>query len=95
MQRREVSVVLDNEALYDICSKNLEIECPTYADLNRVVAQLASSLTASIRFNGALNAELSEFSTNLIPYPRINFMLSSFAPTVNALNGHFGFLGAT
>jgi tubulin alpha len=46
--------------------------------------QVISSMTASIRFGGELNVDLSEFQTNLVPYPRIHFMLTSFAPIVSA-----------
>ena len=37
----------DNEALYDICRRNLDIERPTYTNLNRLIAQIISSLTLS------------------------------------------------
>ena len=40
--------------------------------------QVISSLTASLRFDGALNVDITEFQTNLVPYPRIHFMLSSY-----------------
>merc|ERR1712085_179477 len=71
-------------ALYDICRRNLDIERPTYTNLNRLVAQIISSLTASLRFDGALNVDLTEFQTNLVPYPRIHFMLTSYAPIISA-----------
>merc|ERR1711907_272770 len=74
----------DNEALYDICRRNLDIERPTYTNLNRLLAQIISSLTASLRFDGALNVDITEFQTNLVPYPRIHFMLSSYAPIISA-----------
>merc|ERR1719300_1976700 len=32
-----------------------------------------SSIAASLRFDGALNVDLNEFQTNLVPYPRIHF----------------------
>jgi tubulin alpha len=76
--------MVDNEALYDICRRNLDIERPTYTNLNRLVAQVISSLTASLRFDGALNVDVTEFQTNLVPYPRIHFMLSSYAPVISA-----------
>lgn len=76
--------MLDNEAIYDICRRNLDIERPTYTNLNRIIAQVYSSLTASLRFDGALNVDISEFQTNLVPYPRIHFMLSSYAPIISA-----------
>lgn len=49
-----------------------------------VFLQVVSSLTASLRFDGALNVDLTEFQTNLVPYPRIHFMLSSYAPVISA-----------
>eukprot|EP00173_Palmaria_palmata_P004449 Plantae.Rhodophyta-Palmaria_palmata.ctg610.p2 GENE.Plantae.Rhodophyta-Palmaria_palmata.ctg610~~Plantae.Rhodophyta-Palmaria_palmata.ctg610.p2 ORF type:complete len:274 (+),score=48.97 Plantae.Rhodophyta-Palmaria_palmata.ctg610:75-824(+) len=76
--------MLDNEAIYDICRRSLNIQRPTYSNLNRLIAQVVSSLTASLRFNGALNVDINEFQTNLVPYPRIHFMLSSYAPIVSA-----------
>ena len=66
------------------CSRNLDIERPTYTNLNRLIAQIISSLTASLRFDGALNVDITEFQTNLVPYPRIHFMLTSYAPVISA-----------
>ncbi|KFO89604.1 Tubulin alpha-1A chain, partial [Buceros rhinoceros silvestris] len=63
------SFMVDNEAIYDICNRNLDIERPTYTNLNRLIGQIVSSVTASLRFNGALNVDLIEFQTNLVPYP--------------------------
>jgi tubulin alpha len=63
---------------------NPKTERPTYTNLNRLVAQVISSLTASLRFDGALNVDITEFQTNLVPYPRIHFMLSSYAPVISA-----------
>ena len=40
--------------------------------------------TASLRFDGALNVDITEFQTNLVPYPRIHFMLTSYAPVISA-----------
>jgi len=75
--------MLDNEAIYDICRRNLDIEMPSYTNLNRLIAQVISSLTASLRFDGALNVDVTEFQTNLVPYPRIHFMLCSYAPVLS------------
>jgi tubulin alpha len=84
LEHTDVAVMLDNEAIYDICRRSLDIERPTYTNLNRLVAQVISSLTASLRFDGALNVDVTEFQTNLVPYPRIHFMLSSYAPVISA-----------
>ncbi|TVU45288.1 hypothetical protein EJB05_04770 [Eragrostis curvula] len=84
LEHTDVAVLLDNEAIYDICRRSLDIERPTYTNLNRLVSQVISSLTASLRFDGALNVDVNEFQTNLVPYPRIHFMLSSYAPVISA-----------
>ncbi|CAL6421105.1 unnamed protein product [Bathycoccus prasinos] len=69
LEHTDVTVMLDNEAVYDICRRSLDIERPTYTNLNRLLAQVISSLTASLRFDGALNVDVTEFQTNLVPYP--------------------------
>jgi tubulin alpha len=74
LEHTDCTFCLDNEALYDVCRRNLNIERPTYTNLNRLIAQVISSLTASLRFDGALNVDVTEFQTNLVPYPRIHFM---------------------
>lgn len=76
----DVSFVLDNKALYNICANNLQIENTQYSHMNSVISQIYSSLTATLRFDGAINADLTEFRTNLVPYPRIKFMSTSYAP---------------
>ncbi|KAH9625088.1 hypothetical protein KSS87_001532 [Heliosperma pusillum] len=84
LEHTDVVVLLDNEAIYDICRKSLNIERPTYTNLNRLISQVISSLTTSLRFDGAINVDVTEFQTNLVPYPRIHFMLSSYAPVISA-----------
>ncbi|KAJ8437149.1 hypothetical protein Cgig2_016892 [Carnegiea gigantea] len=84
LEHADVAVLLDNEAIYDICRRSLDIERPTYTNLNRLISQIISSLTTSLRFDGAINVDVTEFQTNLVPYPRIHFMLSSYAPVISA-----------
>ncbi|RHY92218.1 hypothetical protein DYB35_006314 [Aphanomyces astaci] len=84
LEHTDVAIMLDNEAIYDICKRSLDIDRPSYTNLNRLIAQVISSLTTSLRFDGSLNVDVTEFQTNLVPYPRIHFMLSSYAPVISA-----------
>jgi tubulin alpha len=84
LEHTDVAFMVDNEAIYDICRKKLDIERPTYTNLNRLISQVVSSLTASLRFGGQLNVDLTEFQTNLVPYPRIHFPSTVYAPIISA-----------
>lgn len=61
---------------------------PSYTNLNRLIAQVVSSVTASLRFGGSLNVDLNEFQTNLVPFPRIHFPVASYAPLLSAEKAH-------
>jgi tubulin alpha len=80
LDHTEVSILLDNEAIYGICQKNLDVPRPSYENLNRLIAKVISSMTASLRFEGEMNVDLNEFQTNLVPFPRLHFMTSSMSP---------------
>lgn len=80
LDQTDCAFMVDNQAIYDISHERLAIERPSYNHLNRLISQVVSSITSSIRFNGSLNVDMNEFQTNLVPYPRIHFPLVSFAP---------------
>jgi len=67
LEHMDVNTLLDNETVSDICRRTLDIKRPTYTNLNRLIAQCISLLTASLRFDGALNVEITEFQTNWCP----------------------------
>ncbi|CAD5117350.1 unnamed protein product [Dimorphilus gyrociliatus] len=82
----DCSILFDNEAIYDICHNLLEVERPSYLNLNRLISQVCSSITASIRFEGVLNVDLHDFQTNIVPFPRLHFPLASYAPCLPDAN---------
>ena len=63
----DLSLMLDNQAAYRMCRKNLKIKHPTFVHLNRIIAQMVSACTGSLRFETQLNASLDEMVTNLVP----------------------------
>lgn len=76
------SIVLDNEALFDIAEKKLEIENPSLEDLNGVIANVLTNITASLRFSGTLNLDLGKLVTNLVPFNDAHFLITSSSPLV-------------
>jgi len=83
LDHTDVSLVLDNEAIYEICQKKLDVKKPSYEHLNRIIAKVVSSMTAALRFDGELNVDMNEFQTNLVPFPRLHFMTTSLAPVIS------------
>lgn len=86
LDHTDETFILDNEALYDICQNSLKIGNPSYSDLNHIISFVESGITTSLRFPGQLNADLRKLATNLVPFPRLHFFLSGFAPicTINS-----------
>ncbi|GIL43207.1 hypothetical protein Vafri_1011 [Volvox africanus] len=51
-----------------------------FDSMNSVAASLLLHMTASVRFEGPLNVDLNDITMNLVPYPRMHFLLSSMSP---------------
>ena len=73
-------IVLDNEALYDICCRKMKKEHPVYSDLNKIVAQVMSGVTSSFRFPGQINSDIRKMMINLVPFPKLKYFVASHAP---------------
>jgi tubulin beta len=77
-------MVLDNEALYDLCYRSLKLNAPTYSDLNHLVSRTMSGVTCGLRFPGQLNSNLRKMVVNLVPFPRLHFFAVGFSPLTTA-----------
>lgn len=80
VENADECMILDNEALYDICFRTLKLTTPTFGDLNHLISAVMSGVTCCLRFPGQLNADLRKLAVNLIPFPRLHFFMVGFSP---------------
>ena len=78
----DLCFMLFNELISKICEKFLNIEYPTFDDINLIIAYLVSNITSTIRFNNQYYTNLNKIISNLSPFPRQHFILSSLAPLI-------------
>merc|ERR1712156_1033407 len=43
LEHSDCAFMVDNEAIYDICRRNLDIDRPSYSNLNKIIGQIVSS----------------------------------------------------
>lgn len=65
---------------YDICFRTLKLKNPAYGELNKLVSEVMSGITTSLRFPGQLNSDLRKLAVNMVPFPRLHFFMPGFAP---------------
>lgn len=86
VENTDETFCIDNEALYDICFRTLKLQSPSYQELNHLVSSTMSGVTTCLRFPGQLNADLRKLAVNMVPFPRLHFFMSGFAPLTSRGN---------
>jgi len=54
--------------------------------MNNIVSQMLLNLTSSMRFPGDLNVDINEISMNLVPFPKLKYIISSLSPLYTLTN---------
>lgn len=80
MEHVDVVLPMENQAILDSMHRHLSTYQRSQLSINRFIAQVASSLTASLRLDGALHVELNPFPYSMVPYPRLHFFVCSQIP---------------
>lgn len=70
--------VIENDSLDRICTRELKISKPSFDDFNTLVSSVMSGVSCSIRFPGQLNSNLRKIVTNLTPFVRNHFFMTSY-----------------
>ncbi|PRQ19628.1 putative tubulin [Rosa chinensis] len=84
VENADECMVLDNEALYDICFRTLKLSTPSFGDLNHLISATMSGVTCCLRFPGQLNSDLRKLAANLIPFPHLHFFIPFLVGCFNA-----------
>nr|XP_055233345.1 tubulin beta-8 chain-like isoform X4 [Gorilla gorilla gorilla] len=92
IENADETFCIDNEVVYDICSRTLELPTPTYGDLNHLVSATVSGVTTCLRFPGQLNADLQKLAVNMVPFPQLHFFMPGFAPLTSRGSQQYGAL---
>ncbi|KAK9364217.1 Tubulin/FtsZ, GTPase domain-containing protein [Lipomyces starkeyi] len=87
VENSDETFCIDNEALYNICTRTLKLSEPSLGDLNHLVSVVMSGITTSLRFPGELNSDLRKLAVNMVPFPRLHFFMVGFAP-LTAVGSH-------
>ncbi|KAI0349732.1 beta-tubulin 2 [Trametes cingulata] len=80
VENSDMTMCIDNEALYELTQRTLKVKQPSFGDLNNVVSQVMCGVSTSLRFPGQLNGDLRKLAMNLVPFPRLHFLIPSYAP---------------
>ncbi|OSC99897.1 beta-tubulin 2 [Trametes coccinea BRFM310] len=80
VENSDMTMCIDNEALYDVTQRTMKVKQPSFDDLNNVVSQVMCGVSTSLRFSGQLNGDMRKLAMNLVPFPRLHFLIPSYAP---------------
>lgn len=89
VEHSDETFCIDNEALYDICMRTLQLPHPVYGDLNHLVSSVMSGVTTCLRYPGQLNSDLRKLAVNLVPFPRLHFFMVGYAPLTSLKSANF------
>jgi tubulin epsilon len=78
------SIYTKNKTILEVSNSNQKKK--PYDKMNSIISHLLCNLTCSMRFEGTLNVDINDITMNLVPYPRLHFILSSISPLYHVLD---------
>ncbi|KAL3320758.1 Tubulin epsilon chain [Cichlidogyrus casuarinus] len=82
---------IDNEALTRITQSQrkegemtkAKTRAKSFDEMNNIVGNMLLDLTSSARFSGSMNVDLMEISMNMVPFPKLHYLVTSMSPMSN------------
>ena len=72
-----MTTLFDNYALSNVCKNKFKIPSASVADNNHLIVEFLKTFTSCIRYPCLNFNSYKKFITNLVPFPRIHFMIPS------------------
>lgn len=70
----------------DVTQNDEKKDTKAFDKMNNIIAHMLNNLTSSMRFEGGLNVDLNEITMNLVPFPGLQFLVSSISPLYSILD---------
>jgi len=87
LENADETFIIDNEALMNIQHNVLKVTSDAdFTKMNELIAKVCSGVTAPLRFQGSINADLRKLGTNLVPFPRLHFFMIGESPLADVKN---------
>ncbi|RZC32810.1 tubulin epsilon chain, partial [Asbolus verrucosus] len=74
-----LDIALRQTNRYDSSYKHISLFKP-FEDMNSIIVDMVLHLTSGSRFGGKMNIDINEINTNMVPFPKLNFLTSGFSP---------------
>ncbi|XP_018580046.1 tubulin epsilon chain-like [Anoplophora glabripennis] len=78
---------VENRSLLDIVERQAKKQSgdisslyTPFNDMNNIIVNMLLHVTSGSRFPGSLNFDMNELNTNMVPFPKLNFLSSGFNP---------------
>ncbi|VEU22613.1 DEKNAAC103581 [Brettanomyces naardenensis] len=80
VEHSDANIIVDNNSLTTIASKNLQVLSPSYNDTNKLISTVMSACTNTLRFPSYSYNSLTSILSTLIPTPDLHFLIPSYTP---------------
>ncbi|KAK6851454.1 Beta-1 and beta-2 tubulin [Apiospora arundinis] len=87
IEHADATICIDNEALYNIGQRTSKLQPSTYDDFTYLASAIMSGVTTPFRFPGQLHSDLRKLTANMVPSPRLHFLVAGSRPLLNP-DGH-------
>ncbi|EEZ99070.2 Tubulin beta-3 chain-like Protein [Tribolium castaneum] len=78
--RALLDIALRHTGRYSARNKTYFSPFRPFEDMNKIIVDMILHLTSGSRFGGKMNIDMNEINTNMVPFPKLNFLASGYSP---------------